>query len=182
MHARFGADCADAERSRRLGSPARMSGSGPAEGIGKERSAAKIPLQRDRSDERAIERITISTVWRNAYVSTLEIAVRCQTPPLPDRVLKKSAFSLMTDPVSPTVCRLIQTILFNKYSELDDCRPNCLNLVRECHGYHWQSLGPEADRHTAPKTSDRRLHIADRTDPERTRIRYGIEGLLHRST
>ena len=44
-----------------------MSGSGLSEGIGKERSAAKIPLQRDRSDERAIERITISTVWRNAY-------------------------------------------------------------------------------------------------------------------
>ena len=76
-------------------------------------------------------------------VSTLEIAVRCQTPPLPDRVLNKSAFSLMTDPVSPTVCRLIQTILFNKYSELDDCRPNCLNLFRAPMGGAWRAgYGP----------------------------------------
>ena len=52
-------------------------------------------------------------------VSALEIAVRCQTPPLPDRVLKKSAFSLMTDLVFPTVRRLIQRNIYNNYSHLD---------------------------------------------------------------
>ncbi len=50
-----------------------MSGFALSEGIGKERSAAKIPLQRDRSDERAIERITISTVWRNAYARLVPV-------------------------------------------------------------------------------------------------------------
>ncbi len=62
-----------------------------------------------------------------------KMVIRCLAPPWAVLILKKSAFHLMTDPVFPTVSRLIHRKLFNNYGMLDDIRPKYNKLDTGIH-------------------------------------------------